>query len=103
MLGPGGKAMSFPKEKINVVRSYLKSRFPSCKLDDRFDYTRHAQAFFLSEDEDQHTITVYSEFFNTHSAAEIEKILKSRQFDQYFRELHKERVIISNKGVNLLS
>ena len=94
--------MAFAKEKIDAVKGYLQTKYPHCAVNDRFDYTRKAQEFRLVHNDEVHLVTVYSEFLDDYSAAEISRKLQDSQFDYFFQELHDERLIVSKKGVSLL-
>lgn len=89
--------------KIQFIRDYLSKHFPNCAQEDKYDFSRGAQAFKI-ETEDGILLALFSEEFidDNDSKAILNKIDKWNLTDQ-LRDNPSAFVIVTNHGIRFES
>jgi hypothetical protein len=90
---------TFPENKLNAIRGYLRVEFPDRDLADRYELDRLTQTFRLDDGKRICLVTIAREFIDDHKPDEISRLLNGLQLNNYFNVAKVSRVIIKNKGV----
>ncbi len=89
----------FPDDKLEVIRSCLKTQFPEHDLADQYNFDRLAQTFRISNEKEIYLVTVSKEFIDDHNTSEIEEIINESHLYQFFKSGDIARVILTTKGI----
>jgi len=91
------------KEKLNVIREYLNTKFPgydiAYAIANQRDFDTRAQTFILTKDKVINLVTIEYIFLDDHNASEIWSLISKSNLSQYFLKQNVTRVIFTNSGI----
>ncbi|MDL1969823.1 MAG: hypothetical protein LWW94_02400 [Candidatus Desulfofervidaceae bacterium] len=89
----------FAEEKLNVIREYLKTKFPDYTVDEGYEFDHSAQTFRLRRRNKMHFVIISEEFIDDREGSKIKTSLQKIPLKKYFHQEGVTCVIITNSSI----
>lgn len=97
-----GRGLAPHREKLSVVRLYLKSEFPGCTIYHRHDNDLGAYTFHISKHVMLHVTKFAEDYLDTTDIFHLNNDLKKWNLAHYIRRAGRSTVIVSRSGPGML-
>ena len=90
-------------DKIKSIKDYLLQNFPSCTIDNKYDFSRVAQTYRIKTLSGILLVTFSKEFIDDNDTKDILKKLSNWNLIDLLRDSYSSLIVVTNHGIRIES